>query len=188
VSQLPLTLTIPIVALVIPGAIFMGQLWRNGALVICGACALLAFLTLWTLGATAAVSGGNPPLNSQADTIYTVIYTFLGADLLLFAGWALALASAVNQRRWGWVMALIASVFVSLALFTYAEQATNGACSAYASQPCFLGLPLAYLYFLVASVSGPTAILAYALVAPQPQRPRALPAGLSTSPILTPED
>ena len=76
-NQWALALQIPLVALVIPATIIIGQRVRGGPLAVTAGAALLAFAAFWLLGTTGALSAGNP-FNG-----FALSYTFFGGVLLL---------------------------------------------------------------------------------------------------------
>lgn len=182
-------LTLPLVALVVPGAILIGQFWRNGALIVTGAGALAAFGAIWTMSVTNIFATIFSTPTTSLILTQALIYLIIGGALLLIAGWAIALVSAAQARRWLWVGALIASVYLSVVLVIYISQEPYPSCLFSASgQPfCATYQESMQAQFLTACVVGPASILAYALIgqralhALNPLRPRSLPEGLTAT-------
>ncbi|HEX9038893.1 MAG TPA: hypothetical protein VF808_18065 [Ktedonobacterales bacterium] len=181
---LALQITLP--ALVIPIVILAGHRMRGGPATLLGAGAPVALLTLWLLGQTGAIHSATPEFYAYVET-----YLVMGAGLLLLAGWAATLASAISERRWGWSALLTLAVYLSVFLFVAMLLSPSGYC-VFDSQSgiCSAGQSLILLQFLAATLIGPAAILAYTLLARQPTflRPsRAQPDGLLATPLGAPD-
>ncbi len=174
-NQWALALQIPLLALVIPAAIIIGQRVRGGPLVVAGAAALLAFVAFWLVGTTRALSGGNP-FNGVS-----LIYIFFGGVILLLGAWALALAQAVSERRWAWVALLSLAVYLTFAALFAIALSPYSACMFAPQQPYCASTNQTMQALLTAgSFMGPGAILVFALRAYLPRR-GAPPVGLNVS-------
>ena len=179
------TLALPLLTLVIPAAALGGRRMRGGAVALMAGGALLAFLALWLQGATGVFSGAANPLAGIASIVDACL--FLGGLLLALGGWAAALVAAARTRRWSLVALLSLAVYLSSTAFIAAIALTPfGSCLFEPLQPVCASPPLAEQALLAAaSLIAPSAILAYALSAPQSSDPerRAQPSGLVASPL-----
>lgn len=175
-----LALEIPLVVLVIPAAIALGRRAPGGPATVLGAGALLAFLLMWLLETIGAYA------NNVAPSL-VFLYLFLAGALLLLGGWAVALAGAAGERRWGWVALLAAVVYLAWAAFIGVLSGPYSACMfGFPAPYCSTAYPGQLALLLVAAFAGPAVVLAYALLTPHPQRSASLPAGLHVTPLAAP--
>jgi hypothetical protein len=165
---------------VIPAAVLIGLRWRHGAMIASAVGALAAFLTLWGISdIPSPINGG-----SLAGQIlpYVVIYLFIAGVLLLLGGWAIALESAVSERRWGGFILTTSGALLSVGLYFIQNPFYYPCPSGFGGTSCNSNPLLTHAIFLAASLGGPAAILIYALWKPQTQRQSpSMPEGLSTS-------
>ena len=84
--------------LVIPVAIVAGYRRSTGAIMICGALAIIAFAAFWL------VLGGINGLGPGTDPGFPIrIATLYGGVLITLAAWILSINAAAQARRWVWV-------------------------------------------------------------------------------------
>lgn len=173
-----LALEVPLVVLVIPVFVIIGRRAPGGTATALGAGALLSFLLLWLLGTTGEYTGASP-LPAVAPT-----YLLFAGALLLLGGWAVALADAAGERRWGWVALLAVAVYLACAAFIQVLASPYSACLLESVEPyCAEGYPGELWILLAAGFAGPAAVIVYALLAPRPRRPDALPEGVQMTPL-----
>jgi hypothetical protein len=177
-------LEVPLLALVIPAAILVGQRVRGGPLLVASGGALLGFVIFWASGLTGGFSSGNT-FNYDAFVVYTCV--FFGAVMLLLGAWALALAGAMGERRWGWAALLSLAVYLTFAALVAIVSSPYPSCLFAPQQPyCLSANVSVWKSFAVGSFIGPVAVLLYALrpyIAPR----SALPAGLRASRLDAPD-
>ncbi|HEX8036937.1 MAG TPA: hypothetical protein VF510_23975, partial [Ktedonobacterales bacterium] len=166
--------------LVIPIAIVLGHRRPNGPIVACGGAALTAFAAFWLL-----LGGINAVYYDNRLASYL---TFFGGALLLLAGWALALSSAAQARRWEWVALLTTAGYLSVVAIIFSITQPNrcifgpppGAGQFYPI--CTATYPFAYMLVVAGYLAGPAATLAYGLRSNGLRRgSHELPEGLSVS-------
>ena len=180
-------LLIPLLVLVIPIAILIGQRWRGGPLVSLSVGAVLGmviYLALLTLTWSSFSTNFNQPFGGY----YTLaVLSLVGGAVLLLGASALAFTDALRGRRRAWAIiqcALVYGSFVGmlgffLAPVTYCGELPSGTyCS-----PIDYGR---FALFAALSLAGPLATLLYALLAlgrttPSPNREVELPDGLTIS-------
>jgi hypothetical protein len=175
-------LLFPLLVLIIPIAILIGQRWRSGPLVSLSAGAIIGmviYLALLTMTWSAFSPNFNPPFGGY----YTeAVMSLIGGAVLLLGASALAFADALRGRRPAWAViqcALVYGSFVGMLGFflspvTYCGELPNGTyCS-----PFDYGR---FAIFAALSLAGPLALLIYALFAAFQRQPRALPDGLTIS-------
>jgi hypothetical protein len=173
-----LALEIPLVELVIPVFVIIGRRASGRVATALGAGALLSFLLLWLLG-TAGEYTGASPLPAVAPT-----YLLFAGALLLLGGWAVALADAAGERRSGWVALLAVVVYLACVAFIQVPASPYSACLfQYKAPYCSTQFQGEQLLLLAAGFVGPAAVIAYALLAPRPRRPDALPEGVQATPL-----
>ncbi|HEU0027595.1 MAG TPA: hypothetical protein VFQ25_10815 [Ktedonobacterales bacterium] len=174
-------LQVSLVALVIPAAILMGQRARVGPVVATGSGALVAFLMFWSLLTTEEFSGGD------SFPYLTRYYILFSAVFLLLGAWALALAKAVDERRWAWVALLSLAVYLTFTALFVMWQLPYSICLDMPQQPyCAVASQGTQALLMAGAFIGPIVMLIYGLCAGIPQR-GALPAGLRASHIGAPD-
>ena len=170
---------LPILA--IPLAILLGARWVNGAILVSGVGALLAIAFGWYHRAVTPLdySGGGV---SAADSIVTQV-----GSILLLAAWTLALAHAIQSRRWLWFALIVVASYLSYATNILAQLALNP-CTF--SSPSFdTGIPICtppsqvvFLLIALGQALGPVVAMLYVILATRgPRRRRQLPEGLVVS-------
>ena len=160
------------VLLVIPIAIVAGYRRSTGAIMICGALAIIAFAAFWL------VLGGINGLGSGTDPSFPIrIATLYGGVLITLAAWTLSINAAAQARRWVWVALLIVAGYLTLAA-VYAS---------FSLQTCFgpdfacpPPNPLAQALIFVGYLACPVAALVYGIRV-LGQRVRTPPDGLVVS-------
>ena len=173
---------LPILA--IPLAILLGARRTHGAIIVSSVVALLAVAYAWYRNVT-DVLGYNVSV-SDLRSVDSVVAQVGG--VLLLAAWTLALAHAVQSRRWVWFALIVVAGFLSYSITILAE--VNVQPCAYIS-PDNVGIPVCqplnqWIYVLIAlgEALGPAAALLYVALASHGQRlwrRRQLPDGLVVS-------
>jgi hypothetical protein len=169
-----ITLAAMATALTLPIAALLGKFWRNGAVAVMGAVALLAFGVNWSVSLAIELTGDYySPLFRNVALSYSTGFTAAGGLLSLFAGWAIALAGVAGARSWSRFLWLVGGVFATVVIFLYGTVGPDNGCFL-GDSPCFAVHPvLDDVWFLLSSFIGPAALLIYALT-PE-RRPHALP-------------
>jgi len=171
---------LPILA--IPLAILLGARRTHGAIIVSSVVALLAVAYAWyrsvtdVLGYTMSVSG----LGTTDGVVARV------GGVLLLAAWTLALAHAVQSKRWIWFALIVVAGFLSYSITILAE--VNVQPCAYIP-PDSTGIPVCqpvnqWIYLLIAlgEALGPASALLYVALASRGHRRRhQLPEGLVVS-------
>ncbi|HEY7342506.1 MAG TPA: hypothetical protein VH591_16650 [Ktedonobacterales bacterium] len=173
---------LPILA--IPLVILLGARRTHGAIIVSSALALLAFSYAWYRSITDVL--GYSTSVSDLGTTDGIVARVGG--ILLLAAWTLALAHAVQSRRWVWFGLIVVAGFLSYSTIILAE--VNVQPCAYIP-PDNAGLPVCqpinqWIYLLIAlgEALGPVAALLYVAFASRGRRPwrrRQLPEGLVVS-------
>ncbi|HEU4782683.1 MAG TPA: hypothetical protein VFS83_05020 [Ktedonobacterales bacterium] len=173
---------LPILA--IPLVILLGARRTHGAIIVSSAVALLAVAFAWYRSVT-DVLGYRMSVSELGSTDGIVARV---GGVLLLAAWTLALAHAVQLRRWVWFALIVVAGFLSYSITILAE--VNAQPCAYLP-PDGAGLPACqpinqWIYLLIAlgEALGPVAALLYVALASRGQRPwrrRQLPEGLVVS-------
>lgn len=171
---------VPLVAMVIPVAILIGQRARGGPLTGLGAGALLGFLIYMTLTWSSLWSSDTPIAGSLPQVLALVI----GAVLLLGA-FTLATVDALRMRRRGLAIALCVAVYVTFFALMGLLSAPLKSCAYFpqGAPTCTSPDVTRFLLFATISLIGPGAMLVYALRAQgrEAQTETALPDGLTIS-------
>lgn len=145
----------------IPLAVLLGQRIRVGAVaVMSGSAALLAgvfWLTLLVVIVTRI--SGNAFVTGLVEA-----YSALLAIALLVCAWALALAEAFRERRWGWVAAQCLAVYLTFAAVVVYLMGPFYVC--YSNPDLFMCATVNQsvgAILITCMFAGPLALLAYAL-------------------------
>lgn len=109
------TLTLPLLTLVIPAAALGGRRMRGGPVTLMAGGALLAFLVLWLQGETGVLASAAYPLSGLVS-IADVCLLF-GGMLLALGACAAALIEAARARNWSLIALLTLAVYLSSAAF-----------------------------------------------------------------------
>ncbi len=174
-----LALIYPLPLLAIPLAVLLGQYMRGGAVAVMSGGAALAAGIFWLAlrGVFETTVDGRSMPNGLV-----MIFSAMLAIALLVCAWALALAEAFRERRWGWVAAQCLAVYLSFAaMFTYLM---GPYASCYSSPDLFMcaSVNLSVGMLLIAcTFAGPLALLVYALRMNPLRHTHALPDGLVVS-------
>jgi hypothetical protein len=170
VAPLEVALAAISLMLIIPLAIWLGRLWRNGAIAVMGAGALVSFAANWGLSLATTLTGGlESALFYNVTLNYVSVFVGIGGFLLLIAGWAIAIANASKARRVGWVVGLAAALFGTVLFFCYGAGGPDNGCFLGGDFPCQIINPTAdMIWFAISSLLAPATLLAYAL-APEPR-------------------
>lgn len=184
------TLTLPLLTLVIPAAALGGRRMRGGPVALMAGGALLAFLVLWLQGETGVLASAAYPLSGLVS-IADVCLLF-GGMLLALGACAAALIEAARARNWSLIALLTLAVYLSSAAFIGAIALTPfSSCLLEPLQPVCASPPLAEQALLAAAgLIAPSAILAYALSGRYPGDPGRRPAqrgSITANPISAPE-
>lgn len=173
---------LPILA--IPLAILLGARRTHGAILVSGVGALLAVAFAWYRGITDVL--GYSMSVSELGSLDGIVARVGG--VLLLAAWTLALAHAVQSKRWVWFALMVVAGFLSYSITILAE--VNVQPCAYIS-PDNVGIPVCqplnqwtYLLIALGEALGPAAALLYVALASRGQHPwrrRQLPEGLVVS-------
>ncbi len=171
---------LPILA--IPLAILLGARRTHGAIIVSSVVALLAVAYAWYRSVTDVLGYGMSV--SGLGTTDGIVARVGG--VLLLAAWTLALAHAVQSKRWVWFALIVVAGFLSYSINILVELNV---------QPCAyipsdnVGIPVCqpinqWIYLLIAlgEALGPVAALLYvALAGRGHRRQRQLPEGLMVS-------
>ncbi|HEY1389381.1 MAG TPA: hypothetical protein VGF38_12630 [Ktedonobacterales bacterium] len=173
---------LPILA--IPLAILLGARRTHGAIIVSSVVALLAVAYAWYRSVT-DVLGYSTSVNDLGSTDGIVARV---GGVLLLAAWTLALAHAVQSKRWVWFALIVVAGFLSYSTTILSE--VNVQPCAYIS-PDNVGIPVcqplnqwSYLLIALGEALGPAAALLYVALASRGQRPwhrRQPPEGLVVS-------
>jgi hypothetical protein len=160
--------------LTIPLAIWLGRFWRNGAIAVMGAGALVAFAANWGLNLAIMLTGGlESALTYNVTLIDMSVFVDFGGVLLLLTGWVIAVANASKARRVGWMVGLVVALFGTVMFFCYGSLGPDNGCF-FGDFPCQIINPkMDMTWFAIASALAPAALLAYAL-APVPRSTQAV--------------
>jgi hypothetical protein len=159
-------LLFPLLVLVIPIAILIGQRWRSGPLVSLSAGAVLGMVIYLALLTLTWSSFSTYPYQPFGGYYTLAVLSLIGGAVLLLGASALAFADALRGRRLAWAVtqcALVYGGFVGMLGFflspvTYCKGLPNGTyCT-----PFDYGR---FALFAVLSLAGPLATLLYALLA-----------------------
>lgn len=173
----PQILLLPLLALVIPVAILIGQRWPHGPLISLSGGATLSVAIYLALTWASFSPSGYQPID---DTIRYL--SLLGGVILLLGALALAFADALRERRRVRAIipcALVYASFVGMLGFALEPVRT---CS-FLPSGAVCGPPDVgfFVLLVVLILAGPLALLVYALRAGVQRQPRALPEGLAVS-------
>jgi hypothetical protein len=172
-------LIVPLLLLVIPLAIALGQVVRGGPVTVMSVGAGLSMGSFWLTLRSLYV----PPYDAQ--TALWLIFSALVGAILLVGAWALALAQAFHARQWVMVALLCLVVYLAIAALVFFEYSGYATCIfdpvAFCSLMNASILPLILPLTLAASFLAPVVLLVYALSAGARRQPHALPDGLTIS-------
>ena len=168
---LPQLLVVSAIFLVIPAAILLGRLTRNGPIIVSSAAAVIVSAIYWIWLGGPALNGGTAELDSRLP----VTLLFYGGPVLLVAASSLAINAAALSKQSGWVLLLILGGYISFAAMLIA---LFDPAFCLAVEPgyftfgplCPGGRPVAQLAFAAGHLLGPTLILVYGVLAPSGQR------------------
>lgn len=183
-----LVLLLTALSLIIPATVLLGQRIPIGPVIVSSGASLGAFAVFWLF-----LGGTTSSLNESPEGGLVLVVTLLIGVIQLGVAWILALNTAAQQRRWGWVALLTLAGELSVAALLI---------SIVRPDPCMLGDPstfdtydgscptsnlFAHVLILVGYLAGPVAASVYSLRSAKLQR-SGPPEGLSVSSISAASD
>jgi hypothetical protein len=181
------------VFLLVPLAIIIGHRRPTGAIIVSGFGATVAALAFWIfLGGIQGVVGlgAETPINPLLLDL-ALYGGLVGGLVLLIAAWSLALNSAASVRRWGWVLVLVVSGYLSFVALISAISTRDpcligqGISTFYTSPACGGASLLVSVAFQTSHLLGPAVATLYGFLGASNARRQPLPPDVFVTPLST---